>query len=338
MTSIDDADLPPEEEQLLKLLVAYDESLQQGSPAEGVEPTLPDLPSHLADQLSRSQRMIDLLAALQTSGKWVSPTPPVDDESLSVSLETLWQAVPHGGEALPHHLGRFMIQRELGRGGHGVVLLAVDPILKRQLALKLPRPENIMSPSLHRRFMREARATAQLTHPNLIAVYEVGEIGPVCYIASAYCAGPTLAAWFCTHGSAISPHQAAHIVKQLAVALQYAHEHNILHRDLKPSNVLLEPLITTGSTATAPSDHGLNFVPKITDFGLAKFVSDPDEGTWTHAGTTLGTPAYMSPEQAEGRLQDIGPPTDVYALGAILYEISDSRAGLPGRERAGNPP
>ena len=246
------------------------------------------------------------------------------------------------GTTKPQQLGRFSLLRELGRGGHGVVFLAHDPVLKRHVALKVPRPEALLSGSMRRRFVREAQAAARLTHPNLISVYEAGEIGPICYIASAYCPGPTLAEWLTKRGAGIPADTAVRIIEPLAVALQYAHEQNILHRDLKPSNVILEPVVPQGTRPSAAQDSlvvdcvqtaaagdsldTLDFVPKVTDFGLAKLGEEPTDCTRTHSGAVLGTPAYMSPEQAEGRLADVGRATDVYALGAILYELL---TGLP---------
>ena len=319
------ADLTPEEERLLELLISYDEALVAGVSPAGATPKPAELHPALADQLLRGQRLLELLATLNPAGELPSQGSPPSGEASAMNLEVLWQSLPDGG-ALPQQLGRFVILRELGRGGHGVVLLAHDPILKRHVALKVPRPENLLSGSMRRRFVREAQTAARLTHPNLVSVHEVGEIGPICYIASAYCAGPTLAEWLSARSTAVSPNLAARIIEQLAHALQYAHEQNILHRDLKPSNVLLEPLVRGESSAPDPDESRLTFVPKVTDFGLAKLAAEAGDGSKTHSGSVLGTPAYMSPEQAEGRLADVGATTDVYALGAILHELL---TGLP---------
>jgi WD40 repeat protein len=322
-------DLTPEEERLLDMLIAYDEALVAGVSPVGSTSAPAELQPGMADQLLRGQRLLELLAALNPSDDARPPAPPVVNEPPLLGVDALWHTLPEDG-ALPPQLGRFVILRELGRGGHGVVLLAHDPILKRHVALKVPRPENLLSASMRRRFVREAQTAARLTHPNLVSVYEVGEIGPVCYIASAYCPGPTLAEWLATRGTPVSPQLAARVIEQLALALQYAHEQNILHRDLKPSNVLLEPSVRGESAAASANEGRLNFVPKVTDFGLAKFAADSDEGTRTQTGSVLGTPAYMSPEQAEGRLADIGATTDVYALGTILHELLTGLAAFRG--------
>jgi hypothetical protein len=213
--------------------------------------------------------------------------------------------------------GRFVIEREMGRGGHGVVFLAFDPALKRRVALKVPRPDVLVTADLRRRFLREAQAAAILDHPNIVPIYETGESGPACYLAAAYCNGPTLGEWLMKRSSMMPPRQAALIALRMAEALQHAHERQIFHRDFKPSNILLEPRALIPERTR---DEGLPFTPKLTDFGLAKVVEE-GRGDDTRTGAILGTPRYMSPEQAEGRLKDIGPATDVHGVGVTLYEM-----------------
>jgi serine/threonine protein kinase len=208
----------------------------------------------------------------------------------------------------------------LGRGGCGVVFLAYDPQLRRQVALKVPRAETLFSPDLRARFQHEARAAAALDHPNLVPVYEAGEEGSVCYIASAYCPGVTLAAWLKERTEPVPYRLAARLIATLAEAVEHAHRHGVLHRDLKPSNVMLE----TPAKGLPPGveEDGLGFIPKVTDFGLAKLL-DGDAGSTTMAyptqsGAVLGTPSYMAPEQASGQSKAAGPAADVFALGAVL--------------------
>src|SRR5262249_5509044 len=158
-----------------------------------------------------------------------------------------WPADPG---ALPWKtLGRFELRRELGRGGCGVVYLAYDPQLAREVALKVPHAEVAFMPHLRERFQREARAASSLDHPNCVPVYEGGEVGPVSYIVSAYCPGTTLAQWLQARREPVPFRTAAALIASLAEAVAHAHSRGVIHRDLKPANIL---------PTTA----------KITDFGL----------------------------------------------------------------------
>ena len=207
--------LTPDEERLLELLVEYDEALADGTVVPGATPTPRDLDPAMAEVFQHGQRVLEMLAMIrELQGRDRQPAlgpggSPADSAAWIDSFETL-RLILGGGASLPRQLGRFVVLRELGRGGHGFVLLAHDPILKRHVALKLPRPENMLSPSLRRRFVREAQAAARLTHPNLVSVYEAGEFGPICYIASAYCPGPTLSEWLSKRSAAVPPLAAAH--------------------------------------------------------------------------------------------------------------------------------
>jgi WD40 repeat protein/serine/threonine protein kinase len=228
-------------------------------------------------------------------------------------------------EDSPKYVGRFRVIRELGRGGFGVVFLAFDPRIGRNVALKVPRPEVLLGPSSRRRFLREAEAAGALEHPNLIPIYEVGEQGLVCYIASAYCAGPNLARWLTERSEPVPMRSAAQLMSTLARGVEHAHRRGVLHRDIKPANVLLE---ATSEQPFMVEDLS-SWTPRLTDFGLAKVLEITEDETRT--GNLLGTPAYMAPEQAEGRLADVGPATDVYALGVVLYELVTGRAPFRGQ-------
>jgi WD40 repeat protein/serine/threonine protein kinase len=235
---------------------------------------------------------------------------------------------PGATRDLPLLFGRFELLREVGRGGFGVVYLARDPVLSRPVALKVPRPEMLVTPEARKRFTREAHAAAVLDHPNIVPVHEAGEIGSIAYIVSSYCEGPSLSEWLKARHQPVPARAAAQLIATLGHALEHAHERGILHRDLKPSNVMLQ---ATAAPNTAGTEF-FDFVPRVADFGLAKLTAD--EGDLTHTGAPIGSPPYMAPEQAAGRLRDLGPATDVYALGATLYEVLTGRAPFRGETPA----
>lgn len=228
-------------------------------------------------------------------------------------------ANPGEDGAPPLRIDRFEIRRKLGSGGFGVVVLAYDTVLARDVAIKLPRPEILLSARLRQRFLREAQAAALLQHPNIVPMYGVGEAGPVWYLTRGYVAGPTLAEWLRERGAPVLAEVAVDVIRQLAAAVQHAHSRGVLHRDLKPSNVLME------QNPEAPGE----WTPKLVDFGLAKRIDEEDP--LTRQGELLGTPNYMAPEQAAGLPADVGVHTDVYALGTILYEMLAGKPPFVGR-------
>jgi tetratricopeptide (TPR) repeat protein len=201
----------------------------------------------------------------------------------------------------------YEILGELGRGGMGVVYRARQPSLNRLVALKvLGASAQVGDPQLAR-FHAEAQAVARLHHPNIVQIHEVGEHEGLSYLALEFVVGGSLDRRL--RGTPQEGRQAARLVEVLARAMHHAHEQGIIHRDLKPANVLLQ-------------DDTL-LAPKITDFGLAKNLESPSD--LTHTGQVMGTPSYMAPEQALGQGEQMGPATDVYALGAILFELLTGR-------------
>ncbi len=213
-------------------------------------------------------------------------------------------------QAGPIDIPGYRILKTLGKGGMGVVCLAQDLKLPRLVALKMIKAGSDADDKQKARFQAEAAAVAQLVHPHIVQIHDLGVHAGQPYFVLEYVDGGTLAQQL--QSARPTPQRSAEITMALAKAVQFAHQHGIIHRDLKPANVLL----------TRDGN------PKITDFGLAKQL-DTDQGL-SIAGDIMGTPSYMAPEQAFGRVQDIVPATDVYALGAILYEMLTGRPPFQG--------
>lgn len=205
--------------------------------------------------------------------------------------------------------GRFSLEQLLGEGTYGKVYRAYDPVLDRHVAIKIPK---LAGDDARRqeRFLREAKAAARLRHANIVGVHESGRIGNDFYIASEFIDGAPLIGLISKDG--LSYQEVARICAELAEGLAYAHEHGVVHRDIKPGNILM------GSDGT----------PQIADFGLAKRLDE--DVTMTTEGGFLGTPAYMPPEQARGELEKIGPASDQYSLGVVMFELLTGRRPFEG--------
>jgi WD40 repeat protein/tRNA A-37 threonylcarbamoyl transferase component Bud32/tetratricopeptide (TPR) repeat protein len=201
--------------------------------------------------------------------------------------------------------GDYEIQSEIARGGMGVVYKARQIKLNRTVALKMILAGQFASEEDVQRFYSEAEAAAKLDHPGIVPIYEVDEFDGRHFFSMAFIDGQSLAQR--TNLGPLPPREAAQLMKQVADAVHFAHEHGVIHRDLKPRNILL----------TADGQ------PKVTDFGLAKRVGDGSD--LTVSGQAIGTPGYMPPEQAAGRLTQIGPKSDVYSLGGVLYCLLTGR-------------
>lgn len=249
---------------------------------------------------ARSSRDSDVAHESGDQRDTLPPSEPT--ESLSDGVELV--SPPPVDEPLPEEFDRYRVEKSLGQGAMGTVYLAYDTELDRRVALKVPRFDDVESPEYRERFYREARSAATLRHANICPVYDVGEVGGKRYLSMAYVEGRLLS-------ELIEPRRpyaeqdAADLVRKLALALHHAHRKGVIHRDLKPSNVMID-------------EDG---EPIIMDFGLARRVNRPDERRLTHSGTLLGSPAYMSPEQIEDGAGAVGPASDVYSLGVILYEL-----------------
>jgi WD40 repeat protein len=248
------------------------------------------------------------------SSRWDGPLPPPGPPAAPG-----WPAVPG-----------YELRRELGSGGMGVVYLAEDLALKRPVAIKLIRN----GPGARReglaRFRTEAEAVARLHHPNLAQVYGVGEHNGGPYLVLEYVEGGSLERLL--DGRPQPPRDAACLVEALARAVHHAHENGVVHRDLKPANILLRRKAEARRPPPDDRPRLSDFDPKVTDFGLAKFLAGGARLTST--GAVLGTPGYMPPEQIRGEAERIGPATDVYALGAVLYELLTGRLPFQGAGEA----
>ncbi|HEY6808562.1 MAG TPA: serine/threonine-protein kinase, partial [Gemmatimonadales bacterium] len=205
--------------------------------------------------------------------------------------------------------GRYDIIRPLGRGGMGVVCLAQDLALDRRVAIKLLPPDKALRPAARERFLREARTAAQLSHPHIVSVYSVGEIGELVFFVMAYIEGQTLGQRVRAEGP-LGAGIAARVLRDVASALAYAHARGVVHRDVKPDNILLED--GTGRAL-------------VTDFGIARAGAS---AVTPGAATVVGTAEFMSPEQARGEPGD--PRSDLYSLGVTAYYVLSGRVPFDG--------
>jgi serine/threonine-protein kinase len=306
--TLPDASAENRDERLARLLETMTADFRAGK-----SPNFAELAREHADL---SGELRELWAAVMIADA-VAQRSSMDDTTAAVPVgsacragpEEVGQALPDNSlnspENLPRHIGDYELLAELGRGGMGVVYQARQLSLDRMVALKMVLRGATASPADLARFRAEAEAVARLDHAGIVPVYEVGEIDGQPYFSMKFVAGTTLARRLAE--GPMPPREAAALLAPICRAIHLAHQRGVLHRDLKPSNILID----------------LDGRPHVTDFGLAKRISD-DQGL-THTGAIVGTPSYMAPEQAAGNRGEIGPASDVYSLGSVLYAMLTGR-------------
>jgi serine/threonine protein kinase len=216
-------------------------------------------------------------------------------------------------------LGRYQLIGLLDEGGMGEVYHAFDPVLKRDVAIKTIHPHLLRRPGFKERFLQEAVAAARLQHPGIVQVHDYGEAGDTLFIVMAFISGGNLQEMLeelRAKGQWVELRESVEIIQQISLAVNHAHRNGVLHRDIKPSNLMLAP----------EPCGGLPFRPILTDLGLSKLL---EGGVETQTGLSMGTPAYMSPEQAKGLPVDVR--SDVYSLGALLYHLCAGQPPFPAK-------
>jgi WD40 repeat protein/serine/threonine protein kinase len=238
---------------------------------------------------------------------------PFGDDSTHSRMRAAPTAIAPPADEIPRQIGRYLILRQLGKGGFGIVYLARDPRLDQLVAIKIPRADTGMHPTALRRFEREGRNAARLKRDGIVRVLTVEYEGAVPFIVSEYVEGVTLTDRL-EDGPPFTFRESAELVKTLAASIEYAHSQDVIHRDIKPSNILIA---TDGK-------------PWLMDFGLAMRESlDESIAMPTHI---IGTPGYMSPEQASGK-QKVDRRSDIYSLGVVLYQLTTGEVPFRGEMR-----
>lgn len=276
-----------------------------------------DFPDH-AQRLARQVEFATILGAhvsqsgtirdAETANSPVTP-PEISAKELAANLASV---------------GRFEIMQLLGHGGMGSVFLALDTAMERCVAIKVPRNPGALSHDGSDRFLREARIAAQLHHQHLVEIYDVGQHADGCYLVTRYADAGDLATFLHNHTGQISSKDAVKLMIAIADGVAHCHERNIAHLDIKPGNILFASDCDHDFSETVFPGH-----PLVTDFGLARLADSDNQ--FVQTSVLVGTPLYMSPEQIECRRSEIGPVSDVFALGALFYELLTGRRPFSAR-------
>ena len=323
MTSTPDEPSSPEDP-IDAVISAWLEAAEQGRAPDPEEliSQYPEFAGELREFFADHARMLGLAEDFSPSARPLPETReiPIGEEPTLISASgspiggpdqmqtepgTAPKPPPSGLGANVRYFGDYELLQEVARGGMGVVFKARQVNLNRLVALKMILAGQLASPQDVQRFYTEAEAAAQLDHPGIVPIFEVGQNDGQHFFSMGFIEGQSLAGRVAA--GPLPPREAAQLVLEVAQAVHYAHEKGVIHRDLKPGNILLDKL---GK-------------PRVTDFGLAKLTESGSD--LTGSGQILGTPSYMPPEQASGKIDQIGPPADVYSLGAILYCLLTGR-------------
>lgn len=280
---------PAQPDTLATLLLRWQELRDEGKACQ-----LEEICAEQPELLSELRRQVK---AIESMERLLTDDGPRDRPTL------VGATMVRGAGPPPSSPPGYELLNELGRGGMGVVYKARQVSLNRLVALKMVLAGGHAAPRQRARFKSEAEALARLSHPNIVQIHEIGEHEGLPFFSLEFVDGGNLAERLSK--KPLAPTEAAELIRRLALAVSHAHAQGIIHRDLKPANVLLQDAKPQAA------------IPKITDFGLAKLL---DSDSQTNSGAVMGTPSYMAPEQASGKVRSLGPGVDVYALGAILYE------------------